>query len=80
MHMRRIAICGLSGSTIFCHIIINGTIFEKKKKKVTEHKMCFDFTCKFCLKKFLIVKGTERDKIRNVCWSTCKLTVDILRF
>jgi hypothetical protein len=30
--MRHIA-CGLSGSTIFRHYLINGTIFEKKKKK-----------------------------------------------
>jgi hypothetical protein len=31
MRMRHIAICGLSGSTIFIpHYLINGTIFEKK--------------------------------------------------
>jgi hypothetical protein len=36
--MRRIAICGLSDSTIFFpHYLINGAIFGKK---VIEHKMC----------------------------------------
>jgi hypothetical protein len=35
MRLRRIVICGLSGFTIFfvSYFLINGTIFEKKKKK-----------------------------------------------
>jgi hypothetical protein len=38
MRMRRIAICGLSGSIIiFPHYLINGTIFEGGD---IEHKMC----------------------------------------
>jgi len=37
MRMRHIVICGLSGSTIFFHVLSKkGTIFEKK---VAEHKM-----------------------------------------
>jgi hypothetical protein len=36
MHMRRTVICGLHGTTVFFHSIINSTIFEKK---VSEHKM-----------------------------------------
>ena len=42
MRMRHIVICDLPGCTIFFpHCLINGTIFEKKKKKkVGEHKMC----------------------------------------
>ena len=45
MRMRHIAICGLSGSTTFFHIILKkGMNFEKK---VIEHKMCFDFLYKF---------------------------------
>ena len=30
IHMHLFVICGLSGSTVFFHIIINGTIFEGK--------------------------------------------------
>jgi len=33
MRMGYIVICGLSGSTTFFHLI-NGTIFERKKKKL----------------------------------------------
>ena len=41
--MRHVVICGLSGSTnIRPHYLINGTFFVKKKK-ASEHKMCFDF-------------------------------------
>ena len=47
-----VVICGLSGSTIYFHIILtNGTIFERKKK-VNEHKEFFNFLYNFCLKHF----------------------------
>ena len=39
MHMRRIFICGLPGSKIHLHIILQTPQFSKKKK-VFEHKMC----------------------------------------
>jgi hypothetical protein len=34
---------------VFPNYLTNDTIFEKKKKKVTEYKMCFDFLYKFDL-------------------------------
>jgi hypothetical protein len=50
VRMRYIVICGLSGCKIFFHIISQtARIF---KKKVTEHKMCFDFLYNFRLKYF----------------------------
>ena len=50
--MRHIVICGLSGSTIFFHIISQTAGFSKKK--VSGHKMCFDILYYFCLKHFLL--------------------------
>jgi len=42
-------ICGLCGSTIFFHIISNGTVYGKK---VNEHKMCvFIFSTTFLILK-----------------------------
>ena len=52
MRKRHIVICVLSGSTIFFHIISHTVLFSKKKKKVIEHKMCFDFLYKCYLKHF----------------------------
>jgi len=45
MRMRHIAICGLSGSTIFFSNYLNGRIFEEK---FTEHKMCVLIFSKNC--------------------------------
>jgi hypothetical protein len=46
MHMRRIVICGLSGSTIFFHSISQTA--KVSKEKDIEHKMCvLIFSTKF---------------------------------
>ena len=51
MCMYLTVICSLSGSTkIFHGYLISRKIFKKKKKKVIEHKTCFDFLYNFCLK------------------------------
>jgi len=43
MRRRHFVICGLPRSTFF-HIISKAARL-KKKKKGTEHKMCFEFLC-----------------------------------
>ena len=63
-----IAICGLSGSTIFFNTT-NGTIFEKKK--VTENKMCV-------LNSFL--RRIQRGIVINVYRSSCKVPFILIRF
>jgi hypothetical protein len=49
---------GLSGCTILFHIISKQHDF---RKKVIEHKVCFDFLYKACL----TLRRTERDIIIN---------------
>jgi hypothetical protein len=51
MRMRHIAICGLTSSTIYFPTLSHKR-HDFRKKKVTEHKMCFDFPYRFCLKYF----------------------------
>jgi len=50
LHMRRIVIC--VGCTTFSHNISKRHDF--RKRKVTEHKMCFDFLYNYGLKHFSI--------------------------
>jgi hypothetical protein len=72
-----IAICGLSGSTIFFHIFSQTVRFSKKKLLNTRCELCFSLqllsdTC-------LILKKIRRDVI-NVSTSSCKVHVILVGF
>ena len=71
MRMRRIVFCGLSGYTVFFHIISQKVGFSKEKK-VIEYKMCFDFLYNFH-KKNLVRWDT------NFYWSSCKVPIILVR-
>ena len=60
----------------FPHYLTNGTIFAKK---VTEHKMCVLIFCTNLSETFPILSRTERDMIRNVYRSVCKVAVIVVR-
>jgi hypothetical protein len=73
MRMRHIAICGLPHSTIFFpHYLINGTIFGKTSLNT---KCVFWFSLQRLFETFLILRRTERDIIKIVCRSACKVPV-----
>ena len=78
MRMRRIAICGLSGSTIFFHIISWTARFSKKK--FIEHKCVFWFSLQLEYDTFLILTRIRRDIIIYVHVSLCKALVILVKF
>jgi hypothetical protein len=72
-----IFICGLSGSGVFFHIVINGTIFGKN---ITDHKMCvLIFSTTLC-EIFLILGRIKRDIVPNVSRYSCEVAVILVRF
>jgi hypothetical protein len=68
-----IAVCVLSGCTVFFpHYLINCTTFRRKKKG-TEHKMCVLIFSSTLSKPFLVIRITWRDSTINrhaLKWST----------
>ena len=59
---------------ILPHYLINGTIFEKRKKLMNT-RCVFRFSLQLLSETFLILRRTERDMIKNVYLSSCKVPV-----
>ena len=69
-------ICGLSGCTIFFHILINYTIFGEKLLNI---KYMFYFSVLWCVKHFLFLSRIQGD-INVHRWSPYKLPSIHVRF
>jgi len=62
---------------VFPHYLVNGTIFEKKSLNT---KCVFWFSVQLLSETFLILRRTERDMIKNIHWSLCKVPVIGVRY
>ena len=70
--MRMRHFCGVSGCTIFFHITSQTARISKWG---IEHKMLFGFYLQIMSEIFLILRRTERDMFKIVCWSSRRVVV-----
>ena len=94
-HIFWVCVCSLSypachGHATYCHLwpfrlyniiphcLISGTIFGEKK--YIKHQNVLWFFLQLLLEVFLILRRTERDVIKNVCSSSCKISVIVVIF
>jgi hypothetical protein len=61
---------------IFLHYLKNDTIFGRK---LLNTKCVFLFSLQFLSETFFILRRNERDIIKNVYWSSCKVSAIIVR-
>jgi hypothetical protein len=78
MRMRHIVISDMPGSTEIFHILSQKARFSKKKKLLNT-KCVLLFSTTFS-EAFLIQRRIERDMIKNLYRSSCKLPVILVRF
>jgi hypothetical protein len=74
MRIRHIVICSLSGYTIFSTLSYKGHDFRKNKL------IDIIFLLQLLSETFFIIGRIERDMIKHLRWSSCKVPIVIERF
>ena len=75
--MRHIVMCRLYGSTYFSTLSHKRKIPDKKKWNI---KFVFWFPLQILSEKFPIIRRIERDKVIDVYWSSCEISVILFKF
>jgi hypothetical protein len=70
--------CAILSFVACPHYFIKGAFL--RKKKVSEHKMCVLIFSPNLSETFLILRRIQRDVMKKVCWSSCKVPVIIVRY
>jgi hypothetical protein len=78
MRMRHIVVCGMSGSTIFSTPPHKGSEF--RGEKFIGYKMRVLMFSTNLVENILLIGRNERDMIKNLYWSLCKVSVVTVRF
>ena len=79
MQCARVVLSSVASQSLLYFSTLSHKRHDFRKKKIPEHKMCALISLQILSETFLILRRTEKDTMKNVYRSSCKVSIILVR-